>query len=181
MFTRRTSEAADSAPRPTTGLAGRWTETLSRLAAALSQRTEALSRRTAALLMAGYVLVAALIVFWPTAAVAAGSVHGIWILDMVGLGWIPPSAIEFVTNTIMFMPLGYLGHTFKPQWGWRQWLLAGLAGTLTIELSQFLFLADRSAQLADVVSNTLGAVLGYALVTRLTNRPARDRRQDISR
>jgi hypothetical protein len=162
-FTRHITEVADSASRPAIRL---------------------LSRRTAGILMAAYAVLVALIVFWPTAAVASGSVHGIWsVLDMVGLGWIPPSAIEFVTNTIMFMPLGYLGHTFKPRWGWRQWLVAGLAGTLTIELSQFLFLADRSAQIQDVVSNTLGAVLGYALVTRLTQRPARssDDRQDVSR
>ena len=113
--------------------------------------------------MAGYAAVVALIVFWPSADVATTSVLGAWgVLEQIGLpSWVGPSSVELAANVLMFMPLGFLGHSFRPLWSWRAWLVVGLAGTLSIELSQAFFLSGRTAQLQDIVSNTLGAVLGY--------------------
>ncbi|HEX6875613.1 MAG TPA: VanZ family protein [Nocardioidaceae bacterium] len=124
------------------------------------------SRGLAGALLLAYGLVVAFIVFWPTADVATGSVLGIWtLIQRIGApGWISAWAIEFVTNALMFMPLSFLGSTFKPHWGWRHWLVAGLAGSSAIELTQWLLLSGRSAQLADVASNTLGALAGYGVV-----------------
>jgi glycopeptide antibiotics resistance protein len=118
-----------------------------------------------------YLLIVALIVFWPTADVASGSVAGIWsLLSACGLGWISPTAIEFLTNVLLFVPLSFLGHRFRPYWRWRQWLLAGLAATLVVELLQMIFLSGRSAQVIDLVANTLGALVGYWLVRRPVGR-----------
>jgi glycopeptide antibiotics resistance protein len=130
-----------------------------------------LPRRIAASLMALYLLIVGLIVFWPTADVASGSVAGIWsLLSAVGLGWISPTAVEFITNMLLFVPLSFLGHTFRPHWRWHHWLLAGMATTLVIELLQMIFLSGRSAQVIDLAANALGAVVGYWLV-RLRARP----------
>lgn len=126
-------------------------------------------RRVAGPLLAVYLLVVALIVFWPSADGASASVSFLWsLLDRFGLGGlVSPSAVEFVTNVLLFMPLAFLGATFKPQWQARHWLAAGLAGTLAIELTQMLFLPGRSPQLPDVAANALGALAGYALRRRV--------------
>jgi glycopeptide antibiotics resistance protein len=128
------------------------------------------SRRLAGVLLAIYLLVVAFIVFLPTAGIASGSVHAIWsALQAAGApGWVTPDGVEFVTNTLLFVPLSLLGHTFRPHWAWMRWLLAGLAGTLLIEAVQMVLLPDRSAALIDVIANTLGAVVGYAVVVLLT-------------
>jgi glycopeptide antibiotics resistance protein len=128
------------------------------------------SRRLAGLLLVIYLLVVAFIVFLPTAGIASGSVHLIWAaLQAAGApGWVTPHDVEFLTNVLLFMPLTLLGHAFRPHWGWMRWLLTGLAGTLLIEWVQMVLLSDRSAALIDVVANTVGAVLGYAVVVLLT-------------
>lgn len=135
------------------------------------------SRRTAAVLLGVYALVVAFIVFWPTADMASGSVLGIWtLLQKVGApSWISTWSVEFVTNTLMFMPLSFLGATYRPRWGWRQWLVAGLTGSLVIELTQWVFLPGRTFQIADLASNTLGALAGYGLVVLV-----RRRRESVS-
>jgi glycopeptide antibiotics resistance protein len=131
-----------------------------------------LCRATAARLMAVYLVVVALIVFWPTAGHASGSVHGIWsALQVVGMpSWVTPKGVEFVTNVLLFVPLSFLGHTFRPHWRWQGWFAAGLTGTVLIELAQALFLPGRSPAIFDVAANTLGAVLGYLLVKAVSRR-----------
>ena len=121
-----------------------------------------LPRRIAGVLMVVYLAVLAWIVFLPTADVASGSVHVIAAL-LQAAGFPPqitPTTVEFATNVLLFMPASFLGRSFRPGWGWKQWFAVGLAGTLFIEVVQHLLLPDRSAQLMDVVANTLGAVLG---------------------
>jgi glycopeptide antibiotics resistance protein len=128
------------------------------------------SRRLAGVLLAIYLLVVAFIVFLPTAGIASGSVHRMWaVLHAAGAPtWVTPSGVEFLTNVLLFIPLSFLGHTFRPHWAWGRWLLTGLAGTLVIEAVQMVLLPGRSAALIDVVANTLGAVLGYAVVVLAT-------------
>lgn len=122
--------------------------------------------------MAVYLIVVAFIVWWPTAEVATASVGGIWeVTQEVGApGWVTPTSVEFVTNVLLFVPLSFIGSTFRPDWRWGRWLLTGLAGTLLIEVVQMLFLPGRSAAVIDVVANTLGALVGFGLVLLL--RPA---------
>ena len=139
------------------------------------------SRRVAGPLLVAYLLVVAWIVFWPTADTASASVLNIWaLLDRVGVGGlVSPSAVEFVTNVLLFVPLSFLGATFKPQWGLSQWLQAGLAATLAIETVQALFLPGRSPQLPDVVANTMGALAGYGV--RRATQPDRQSAPDQPR
>lgn len=141
------------------------------------------SRRLAALLMAVYLVVVAWIVFLPTADVASGSVHVIaGLLWAAGFpAWITPTAVEFVTNVLLFAPVGFLGRTFRPHWGWLRWLMVGLAGTLTIEAVQHLLLPERSAQLMDVVANSIGAVAGYGAAVVAERTSAELSRRDRAR
>lgn len=124
------------------------------------------SRRTAGALLVAYAVVVAFIVFWPSADVATASVLGIWTF-LGAPAWFSAWSVEFITNALMFMPLSFLGHTFRPHWGWRAWLVAGFGGSLAIELTQWLFLPGRTFQLADLTSNTLGALAGYGIVVAL--------------
>jgi glycopeptide antibiotics resistance protein len=119
--------------------------------------------------MAAYLVAVALIVWWPTADHAIGSVSAIRsaLLAVGAPGWITPLSIEFVTNVLLFVPLSVIGHTFRPRWRWGRWALAGLAGTLLIETVQLLFIPGRSAALVDVVANTIGAVVGFAVMRLL--------------
>jgi glycopeptide antibiotics resistance protein len=119
--------------------------------------------RVAGPLLVVYLSVVAVIVFWPSGEMASNSVVRLWaVLDVVGVGGlISPLMVEFVTNVLLFVPLTLLGPTFRPAWRWARWLLAGLAGTAFIELSQMLLLPNRSPALLDVAANTFGALLGY--------------------
>lgn len=120
-----------------------------------------------------YLLAVAWIVFLPSAAVATGSVSVIAaLLHAAGLPfWVTPTAVEFVTNVLLFMPASFLGRSFRPRWRLVQWLMAGLVGTLFIEAVQHLMLPGRSAQVMDIVANTLGAAAGYGLALLVEQRP----------
>jgi glycopeptide antibiotics resistance protein len=88
--------------------------------------------------------------------------------------WIDPLVLSAALNVLLFVPLGIvLG------WFGRPWLLLGaVAVSVTIELVQFV-LPGRNPLLSDVVTNALGACLGYlAVVAWHRLRRARDARQE---
>lgn len=70
-------------------------------------------------------------------------------------------SIDVIMNVLLFAPLGaawfYLG------WPLKRVALAALTASLTIELLQMWVIAGRDASLSDLVTNTLGAILGYQL------------------
>ena len=83
------------------------------------------------------------------------------------LDWITYALVEFTANIVLFVPVGVL---FVLLLGWRRWWLAGLLGvalTASIEFAQ-LFLRDRVADPRDVVSNSIGAIIGVTLVLVVT-------------
>jgi glycopeptide antibiotics resistance protein len=123
-------------------------------------------RPVAGSLLVVYAAVVAFIVFSPSAEVPTDSVAAIW--EALGEpAWLSGSAVEFVTNVLLFVPLSLLGSAFRPGWGWAAWLAAGLACSILIESSQALFLPGRSPEPVDLVANTLGAGLGYLGATLL--------------
>lgn len=92
------------------------------------------------------------------------------------LDWITYALVEFTANIVLFVPVGVL---FALLLGWRRWWLAvllGIALTASIEFAQ-LFLRDRVADQRDIVSNSVGAIIGVVLVLAATawrlKRPAR--------
>jgi glycopeptide antibiotics resistance protein len=83
------------------------------------------------------------------------------------LDWITFALVEFVANIVLFVPVGVL---FVLLLGWRRWwaaLLLGVGLTASIEFAQ-LFLPDRVADPRDLVSNSIGALIGVVLVLLVT-------------
>jgi glycopeptide antibiotics resistance protein len=75
--------------------------------------------------------------------------------------WLPARAVEIALNVALFMPLGAaVGLVARARWLW-----AVVALSVTVELLQ-LGLPDRQTELIDVVTNSLGAVVGYGLARR---------------
>lgn len=70
--------------------------------------------------------------------------------------------IEFLGNILMFVPLGVFTALLIPRRAWWSLLLLGTMFSGFIEASQALFLPDRFPEWRDLLSNTLGFLLGGA-------------------
>ncbi len=80
------------------------------------------------------------------------------------------SRVEFVLNVVAFAPVPFLGAMLWDRPSWRDWTAGGFVASFLVEVTQALALNERSATHADVVANTLGALLGAfagALVVRV--------------
>jgi len=79
---------------------------------------------------------------------------------------------DVLANVLLFAPLGVGLALLGVRW--RRALLAGLALSLGIELTQYLAIPGRFASVSDVLTNTTGAALGALLVAswRTWCRPA---------
>ena len=85
---------------------------------------------------------------------------GDWFGSWQGTAWLTFPVLEFVSNVVLFVPLGVLWVCWT---GGRPWWLAALVGLAlsgAIETTQALALPDRYPDVRDLVANTLGAVLG---------------------
>jgi len=89
--------------------------------------------------------------------------------------WITYSAVEFTANIAMFLPIGLF---FLLLFGRSRWWLAmgiPFLMTLCIETAQ-IWIPGRVSDIRDVISNTLGAVVGVLLGLAITApRARRDR------
>lgn len=76
----------------------------------------------------------------------------------------------FIENIIMFIPFGvFLPTLFERFRNWRLCVLTGFLCSCSIEISQYI--TQRGyLQLDDVVTNTIGALLGWAAVWRAVRR-----------
>jgi len=99
--------------------------------------------------------------------------------------WITFGKIEFGSNVLMFVPIGLFGTLALPR---ARWLIvpAAIAASALIEIIQSMSLPERDGTPRDVISNGLGALIGYLLARLVihfarrrtpteptTNRPAR--------
>ncbi len=95
--------------------------------------------------------------------------------------WIGYNTIEFTANILMFVPVGLF---FLLLFGRRRWWLAVLfsaALTIAIETAQR-FLPERVSDPRDLLSNSIGGVIGVAaalIVTWPAARRAQRRRRDL--
>lgn len=131
---------------------------------------------------ASYVVVAGWFLLDPSPAHAVGGVNA--VVDLVG-SWtgidVPPERAEFVVNVAVFVPLPSMV-LLDPRRRWSPWAAAagGVALSLLVEMVQGLFLPNRSAELVDVVANSLGVALGaiacWWLARSRRDRPLRDGR-----
>ena len=84
------------------------------------------------------------------------------MLDILRDGWSCYSVSNILGNILLFLPLGFLAPVVSPRLGrfWKTALL-GLGVSLWIECTQ-LFLT-RGTDVDDLILNTAGAMLGFAL------------------
>ena len=86
--------------------------------------------------------------------------------------WLTFSTLEFLANIALFVPLGLF---FVLLFGRRRWWLAifiGVVMTVLIEFAQQ-FIGGRVSDPRDLVSNSIGAVVGTVLGLILTASKAR--------
>lgn len=136
-------------------------------------------RTVTAGLCAAWLVAVALIVLWPTPVDRAGGPllqRALAYLYTHGLpASVTYSSVEFLSNVLMFAPLGLFWFILTPR-GWR-WAgpLAGMVLSLLIEGTQALLLPQRVATPDDVLANTIGAVCGTLVAWMLVS--ARHRRR----
>ncbi len=124
-------------------------------------------RHMTAWLLGAYLGVLSLIAFWPSPVDRPfdGQLsHALELLHGHGVPvWVDYGFVESTSNVLLFVPFGFLVALML---GRRRWWLAmviGCAASCCIEIGQLVFISARTASLADVRMNTLGAVSGALL------------------
>jgi glycopeptide antibiotics resistance protein len=121
------------------------------------------STSTGTAIAAGFLVVLAALTLLP------GSPLPFRLIAEATAPWIGPRRLAFLLNVLLFVPLGLLaGVVRRPKL-----LLLAFALTLGIETVQYL-IPGRSPDGFDLLANSTGAVLGYAVVEvfRLSRRRA---------
>lgn len=120
----------------------------------------------AAVALVVFCAVIAVITFWPGPPDPNGQR---WLREFLqqahaqGLpAWITFGKVEFGSNVAMFVPIGLFGALALPR---HRWLIvpAALVASAGIETVQAMALPLRYGTARDVISNMLGALLGYLL------------------
>lgn len=124
------------------------------------------ARLVTAALLVGYAVLVAVVLSEHSPSIAAavvGRVEG-W-LETVGAPAVMTASgrVEFLLNALMFVPLAFLAALTFPRHPWASWVVYAFVFAGAVELLQGLFLPSRSAQFADLVGNTLGALVGAVL------------------
>lgn len=118
----------------------------------------------ASIALVGCVTVVLLATMWPTPLDTdyAGAVDKLLaVLHRNGVPeWFGYNKLEFSANVVMFVPLGFLLTMILPARVWWLALVICPALSVGIELTQATFLSERFATVADVLSNSLGAIVG---------------------
>lgn len=122
-------------------------------------------------LLAVYVAVVLVITMWPTQpdqSFASAVERLLGFLHRNGVpAWFGFTQLEFSANIAMFVPLGFLvALTLPHRAAWLAILLVPAFSGL-IEFTQGQYLPQRFATVSDLVANTLGGWLGWALAAGL--------------
>ena len=86
--------------------------------------------------------------------------------------WLSFSTIEFLANIALFVPMGLFFVLLLGRGRWWLAILIGIATTVLIEYTQQ-FIGGRVSDPRDLVSNSIGAVVGTVLALILTASKAR--------
>lgn len=89
--------------------------------------------------------------------------------------------LEMAGNVLLFVPTSFLAALrFPALRSWRIILALGLGLSLLLEGLQFVLNTGREASVTDVLLNTLGSLLGYALFLVAIGGRARRRTRDLA-
>jgi len=86
--------------------------------------------------------------------------------------WITFNLLEFVANVLLFLPFGVFFVLLLGRARWWLAILLGVALTVGIEFAQQ-FIPNRVSDPRDIVSNSIGAVLGAVFALVVTASKAR--------
>lgn len=121
-------------------------------------------RVASAVLLVTFCSVIAVITFWPGPPDPSGQdALKTFLAQAHATGlprWFSFGKVEFAANVLMFVPIGLFGALALPS---RRWLIvpSAIVASATIEIAQALSLPDRVGTPRDVISNGLGAIIGY--------------------
>lgn len=125
----------------------------------------------ASVLLATSVIIVLLATLWPTPLDQGYSAAIQKVLNVVHRNGVPEwfgyNKLEFSANIAMFVPLGFLAALLLPSRVWWLALIIGPGMSIAIEWTQATFLAARFATATDVVSNSIGAVIGIVVAVVL--------------
>jgi hypothetical protein len=79
-------------------------------------------------------------------------------------GRVTQARAEFLCNALIVVPVSALGSLVWPRTRWQDWTAWAFVGASLVELTQGVLLPARTASYADIVANTLGALLGALVV-----------------
>jgi len=124
-----------------------------------------------ALTLSGYAAIVLMATLWPTPLDQGyqASIDRLFtVLYRNGVPlWFGYNKLEFSANILMFIPLGFLVALLLPARIWWLALLICPGMSVAIELTQALALSARFATVTDVISNSLGAVIGILIAVVL--------------
>lgn len=81
--------------------------------------------------------------------------------------WFGYNKLEFSANIVMFIPLGFLITLLLPTKVWWLALIICPAISAAIEITQGALLSQRFASFGDLLSNSIGAIIGVLLAVIL--------------
>lgn len=101
----------------------------------------------------------------------------LWALALVfdrhaATEWITFNLLEFVANVLLFLPFGVFFVLLFGRGRWWLAILLGIALTAGIEFAQQ-FIPNRVSDVRDIVSNSMGAVIGTVFALVVTAAKAR--------
>lgn len=116
-------------------------------------------RLVALAVLAVYGVALALVAFWPS-HVDRDAGPLLRAIERL-LPWATYDVVEFVSNVLLFVPLGAVLAFVLRRAPWAT-VAVGLGTSAVIELAQWMLLPGRTGSVLDVVANTLGTVVGCA-------------------
>lgn len=123
-------------------------------------------RRVLAILFAVYIVLLVWLVMWKFEApwVADGAGRDIKLIPYVATATAGAnSPTEVLENTAIFIPFGIYLPLVAPKWRWWSAGAVIVSVSVVLEVSQYI-LAVGSSDTADLIDNTLGGLIGIALV-----------------
>ena len=132
--------------------------------------------RTARWLLAAYAVLVAVLLLVPSSDPPTWIIHR--SADVAADVGLPPELastkrMEQLLNVAIFAPLAFAGALLRPAASWRDWTAMAFLGSLLVEVVQAVALPERTASYSDVVTNTLGALLGALAGSLVQRRGAR--------
>jgi glycopeptide antibiotics resistance protein len=115
------------------------------------------------------------VVGWLTLSPSVNSPEASWLwwlyttIERWGpTSWVTFLGVEFVANILMFLPVGVFFVLLLGRSRWWAAIIFGVIGSCWIELAQYLWLPDRTADVRDVLSNGIGVIIGVGVAELLT-------------